>query len=201
MDTQQTPNALNQSDPATDKKVMIGCFSFLVLVAIACVVYGAILFAPSRQTIQYAKESPDWPTTTAQVTSARVEFVQGSHTGSSNSTWTPEVNYTYAVDGVDYTGNTIRYAELVFRKRGARDKSQAVIDPYSNYPTVTVSYNPEDHSISVLEPGVTFQTYLMITNSIGFMAIGLAVLGFFIWLVFPRKSDKQIKSNATGGLQ
>jgi len=190
MKNHTTSTVATNTAPAREKRVFVGCFSILVLLVIICIGFGVHLLRPSWNTIQNAQRSPDWPQTSAQVTGARVIFNDAGQASEGRSTWVPEVTYTYQVNGTAYEGDTIRFSRLVFLKRGAKDRAQDVIDPYAGFPKVTVSHDPDDPSISVLEPGVTMGTFSAITDSVGYILIGLVGVAFLSWIFFPRRADK-----------
>lgn len=173
-------------DPKKDK-LIAGCVTGgIALVGIAFLAVGVYRIVPSWETVQNARASTSWNETEAKITGARIEVIEGSAAGNTPMRHLPKVGYTYKVGGTEYTGDTIRFAELDFHRRGSRNKAQKVIDPYSNYPTVKTHYNPADPSVSVLEPGVTLATFGAITDSLLWLVIGIAILGFVVYLIWPR---------------
>jgi hypothetical protein len=92
------------------------------------------------RTIQTAKASASWPTTTGTITVS--ETVKRMFRPQ------PRVSYSYAVDGKPYTGRRISFAAAVPPK-----ETPSVLARYPVGQTVTVQYAPDKPSESVLEPG------------------------------------------------
>jgi hypothetical protein len=88
-----------------------------------------------------------WPTTQARITSSQV------NTGSSNvgRWWAPAVGYEYEISGRIYQASTIRYLMPHFYQE---EPAANVTAPYPNGRDVRISYDPDNPSQSVLEPGV-----------------------------------------------
>ncbi|MAS94062.1 MAG: hypothetical protein CMO55_12775 [Verrucomicrobiales bacterium] len=186
-DNPQTPAPAH--DPKKDKLVAGCVIGGLSLLGIAFLAVGIYRMTPSWETIQNARASTSWTETEAKITGARINVIEGSTSTGTPNRYQPTAGYTYQVDGTEYTGENIRFAELDYHNRGARNKAQKVIDPYSNYPTVKAYYNPADPSVSVLEPGVTLATFGAITDSILWLLFGIVILGFAIYLLWPQKKQ------------
>ncbi len=90
--------------------------------------------------------SPEWPKTWGNVIKS---YVIDSHSGSGHFNFFPKVFYVYSVDGVNYEGNRIFFLE---DGRGSA-WSNKKIEKYKIEQQIEVFYNPQDPSISVLEPG------------------------------------------------
>lgn len=178
-------------NPKKEKLIVFCVVGGIALLGIAFLVIGVVRIAPSRDTIQNARASTSWPRTGAKVTGARIEVIEGSVSTDTPTRHLPKVEYTYRVGEIDYTGDTIRFAELDFHRRGSRNRAQKVIDPYSNYPEVTAHYNPDAPSVSVLEPGVTLATFGALTDSLLWILFGTGILGFVGYLIWPRGETQE----------
>lgn len=185
--TEHTPTA--EPNPSSEKKIVIGVAAIVVTLISAAMGIGIYLMGPSLELINNARQSEQWPQTNAQIASARVAFLEGP-VAQGNSLWIPEVSYTYQIDGNSYQGSQIRFAHLDFRRRGARQRAQEVINPYANFPTVVVHYKPDQPEVSVLEPGLTLRSFSLITDAIGFFFIGLVLMAVAGWIFWPRKADR-----------
>ena len=92
------------------------------------------------RTIQTAKASTSWPTTTGTITTS--ETVKQMFRSQ------PRVSYDYTVDGKPYTGRRISFAAAVPPK-----ETPSVLARYPVGQGVTVQYAPDKPSESVLEAG------------------------------------------------
>lgn len=190
--TDPAPASVPPPNPKKEKLIVFCVVGGIALVGIAFLAVGIFRMSPSWETVKNARASSDWPQTEAVITGARIEVIEGSVSTDKPTRHLPKVGYTYQVEGTEYTGENIRFAELDFRHRGSRDKAQKVIDPYSNYPTVKAHFNPADPSVSVLEPGVTLATFGAITDSLLWILFGIVILGFVGYLLWP--GGKKVES-------
>ena len=120
-----------------------------------------------------AINSNDWPQVQGQVTNA--ELVQRKHTlktGKPITVYSAKVHYQYTVDGKPYTNKQLQLAD--------HDDSQkielAINKQYPSGANVTVFYNPNKPSESVLQKGLSFGhilTGIFLLISIAAMAFSL----------------------------
>ncbi len=95
----------------------------------------------------FSVASANWPRATARVVSSGV-YATGAGAG---ATFSPQVKYEFETAGKSYQSNNIRYLLRTFYNADSATEVQ------SSYPVgrmVSVAYDPEDPSRSVLEPGV-----------------------------------------------
>ena len=95
----------------------------------------------------FSVASTHWPKTTAHVVSSAV-YASGAGAG---ATFSPQVKYEFETAGKSYQFNNIRYLLRTFYNVDSATEVQA------SYPVgsiVSVAYDPQDPSRSVLEPGV-----------------------------------------------
>lgn len=101
---------------------------------------------------QVKQASPQWPTVMGQVTESRA-FARnetGDQRGTPTHEWLTEVRYDYTVDGVRYSGNTLRAFGL---HHFNEEQALAELAPFGVGKTVPVYYDPAKPSRSVLIPG------------------------------------------------
>jgi hypothetical protein len=91
--------------------------------------------------------SAHWPKATARVTSSGV-YSNGKGVGVS---WTPKVEYAYEAGGSVHHSSKIRYLMRAFYDVDSASEVQA---SYPEGRVVSVAYDPQDPSQSVLEPGL-----------------------------------------------
>ena len=120
------------------------------------------------KTIQRAKASAGWPSTTGTIVESGTKRVMFRAQ--------PRVTYSYAVDGTQHTGDRISFAAGVPPKETA-----SVLARYPAGKSVTVHYAPEKPAESVLEAGsnrnVTAQFRMLL---VCFVIVIVVNVGLFI---------------------
>ncbi len=106
----------------------------------------------------------NWITTTATIISSEVITKKNSD---SAVVYTPEICYSFKVQGEEYFSNRIRF--LSGYESNSSAKAYEVTKKYPANSQVTIYYNPLKPKDSVIEPGVK-------TENIVFLVIGLALL-------------------------
>lgn len=101
---------------------------------------------------QTKQASPHWPSVTGQITASRAvaRNETGDHRGTLTHEWLTEVRYDYTVEGVRYTGNTLR---AFGRHHFSEEQALAELAPFALGVNVLVYYDPDKPSRSVLIPG------------------------------------------------
>jgi hypothetical protein len=101
---------------------------------------------------QVKQASPSWPSVQGQilVSKARARNETGDQRGTPTHDWFTEVSYRYTVDGVAYTGNTLR---AFGRNHFSQDQAEAELAPFAVGQSVPVYYDPANPARSVLIPG------------------------------------------------
>jgi len=161
----------------TGKKInwLGSCLSTLLFLGIFLVI-GAGLSYWGWTILQNARASASWPTADGVVTHSGVSHTKDSDGGDSYS---PEITYTYTVDNVDQNNNTIKFGENSYSDSGKADRIAATYPVGKN---VAVYYDPEKPGRSVLEPGVSAGSYIVIGIGVMFIVISLttAPIIFFV---------------------
>ena len=140
--------------------------------SIFILVGGAILFFGVKSLIS-AKASESWPTTKGKIVSSSVDSKRSDNNG---TTYHAEVLYEYGVDGRIHSSN-----EVAFGGYSSSDPSHAreIVSKYPAGAEVAVHYSPTSPTKSVLETGISGQTFFLP----GFGAIFfLAGIGMFIFM-------------------
>ena len=131
-----------------------------------------VAFHVGKPILDNAKASVDWPTTPGVI--ERSEVVT-SKNNDNQTMYEPEVAYSYSVDGKDYEGNTVGFgAKFSSSSRGFADD---VVGKYPKGKDVSVHFRPEQPGDSVLEPGVTWMSYVPYAIGLLFLGIGLLFVG------------------------
>jgi hypothetical protein len=126
--------------------------------------------------LQNARASASWPTADGIVTRSQVTHSTDAEGGDS---YQPQVTYTYSANNSTYENNTIKFGENSYSSRRKADEIAA------NYPigkSVTVYYDPEKPDRSVLEPGVSAGSYIVIGIGVFFILITLITVPIIFFL-------------------
>lgn len=125
--------------------------------------------------LQTAKASASWPTAEGIVTESEVSHSTDSEGGDSYS---PEVTYRYQVGNLFYENNTIKFGENAY---SSRRRAEQIAATYPVGRGVTVYYNPDQPDRSVLEPGVSAGSYIVLAIGLLFVVVSLvaALFSFF----------------------
>lgn len=134
-------------------------------------------------TIRTAKASESWPTVSGVVKESTVVEKTRSKSSSRSSrskrlsnrketttTFQPEVCYKYMVDGETHFSSRLQAGVTV--SYGSSATAYEVANKYPKGSTVEVYYDPNSPSESVLEPGLTFSSYVPLILGCVFSFIG-----------------------------
>lgn len=152
-----------------------GCLGSIFSMGIFLLI-GVLLTIWGWTILQNARASASWPTADGLITDSRVSRSTDSDGGDSYS---PEITYSYAVNNLGYVNNTIKFGENSY---GSRSKAEKIAAGYPIGRNVTVYYDPEKPDRSVLEPGVTAGSYIVISIGVFFILITLITVPISIYL-------------------
>lgn len=165
-------------------KIILGFFGVVFLL------FGLIFFSMTISTVNKGKESENWYETTGVITSSKLEIEEETDYDPETDhpytyyTYTPKIEYNYTVNGVNYSGNKISF-EIVSATN--YDWAQNKVNLYYKGKNVTVYYNPENPSESVLEKGFPGYPLFPTVLCIIFIIIGL---GFFVYIPVSIRREK-----------
>jgi hypothetical protein len=164
-----------QTDTGQKSNWLGSCLSALLAMGIFLVI-GAGLAYWGWNILQDARASSSWPTAEGLVTNSEVSHSSDAEGG---DTYSPEVTYTYTVRDSLYENNTIKFGENAYDSRRTADRIAA---SYPSGKTVTVYYDPENPDRSVLEPGVSAGSYIVLGIGVLFILISLIIgpVSFFM---------------------
>ena len=145
---------------------------FFLAGGFASSIFGAL-------SIYRAYESRGWPGVPGVVVSSKVVRISGSRSrrsGPRRTSRAAAVEYRYVVGDQEHVGRRISFAGTP-----AGDGARDVVRRYPRGADVTVYYDPDDPSSSVLEVGmVSVAPWILIGIGLPFAFIGLAAV---IWVV------------------
>ena len=125
--------------------------------------------------LQNARASASWPTADGIVTRSEVTHSTDSDGGDSYS---PKVTYRYTVNNVSQTNTTIKFGENSY---SSRRRAETIINNYPVGKNVTVYYDPEKTDRSVLEPGVSAGSYIVIGIGVFFILLTIIITPLSFW--------------------
>ena len=138
--------------------------------AIIFIVGGWLFYNHVSQTIvDEANASKDWPTVQGIVNFSDIR----SSISDGTEMYSVDLSYAYTVQGENYTGDRISTIATSTSSFSEVDKE---LSKYPEGELVTVYYNSEAPSISMLEPGAGFFTYVITYGPLLFCLVGLLML-------------------------
>ncbi len=140
-----------------------------MLGGIIAICIGAFALYALKGTREQRAEMRSWPSAQGQITERSLEH----RTGAQGAGWvyTPAFRYTYAVDGVEYDGDTRKLAwKSGFSRRRAKRKLREVPDD------VPVLYDPADPATSALQPPGHGDLWFWGAFGVALIALGIYLL-------------------------
>jgi hypothetical protein len=134
-----------------------------------------------------ASDSAAWPTVAGTVTHSEVTRHTSTSKGRTRTSYNARIEFDYEIDGVTYRGDRLTFKVTSSSQSGA----QETVDRHPVGSTVTVSYDPDDRTRAVLEPGWDWSNAIPV--GVGLFAIAFAA--FVRWLVVRavRKAVQRMK--------
>ena len=124
-------------------------------------------------TLQNAQTSESWPTTVGQVLSSNVR----TDNDDDGTSYFGDVTFSYVVDDLLYSSDNVSFGQY---GSGNRSHAQGIVDRYPEGSRVTVYYDPADAETAVLEPGVTWSSYMLVGMGALFTCLPLLFLPFIL---------------------
>jgi hypothetical protein len=145
-----------------------------IIVGGGCFVIGLIVSGWALSAYMDRHKAQKWNLVTAEITSSKVISWKSSK---GSTAFRPCINYQYAVNGVSYIGETVRFGPEAVNRDEAEEAVRKFFVGYK--PIVYV--NPDNASESVLDrDSVTGAVIWQLSVGIGFTVIGL-FLAVVLW--------------------
>jgi len=166
-----------------------GCFGvFLILFFVAWYIVLAFIFEEASD----GRDAVNWPTTSGQVVETKVtshtstSSSGSSRTRSSTTSYRPWVlyRYRYSVGGLELDNHKVQ----IMTSYETRSEAMLVTDEYPVGSTVSVYYKPTDPDTSVLVPGISDET-LLILNIFTYVPVILFAILVMFWAIKRAKSS------------
>ncbi len=152
----------------------IGCDAIIrLLFSLVFLLVAAGMLWWGVDTVRNASISKDWPAVPGTITASQVRI----STDEDGTTYFADVTYKYVVNDRWYTAATVHFGEY---GSGSRSRADKIVARYPPGSQVTVYYNPDKSGTAVLEPGVSWSSYLGIFMSLAFFIVPVAMLLSFI---------------------
>ena len=147
---------------------MIG---YIIVVVISCVVLIKIV-----RDIMNGLNSRNWPITTGTIIQSGIHTRQKTdEDGFTSTTYGATVVYTFNISGKEFKETRRSFSGV--RTSSVRQAEQ-ILARYPQGSSVTIYYHPDNPSLCVLEPGVSWLTYAGMIILLGLLVFGiLGVLG------------------------
>mgnify|MGYP001039386955 CR=1 FL=1 len=149
---------------------MIGYIIILVIGVVLLVVFG-------RNVIR-GRASQNWPTVPGTVLYTGMETYESTDDdGSITTTYGATIQYNYAVAGQSLEGNRRTFTDV---RTSSRRRAEQILAKYPQGSAISVYYDPENPTESVLETGVSWSAYALLALAAIMIVAGVAgVLGLF----------------------
>jgi len=128
--------------------------------------FGCICLTIGIRDFRRAYDSTSWPTVPGTIQQAEVD----RHVDFDGPSYRADIAYAYNVAGREHIGNRVAYGDYGFILPGHARK---IVARYPAGMQVTVHYQPDAPDLAVLEPGITWSTYLLPLSAILMLIFGL----------------------------
>lgn len=145
--------------------VMTFCAAFSLI--------GLMMMMQGGERIREARQVEGWRMVSGVIESSDLLPVPGSQ----GSQWRPRVTYSYAVDGRMVVSTRLSLGTARFD--ATRERAFAYLEPYPVGRIVTVYYNPDEITQSVLETATPASAYFNLLSGCALALIGPALLVMF----------------------
>jgi hypothetical protein len=128
------------------------------------------LFVIGRN-ILHGLNSRNWPITEGRVVHSGVQAHQSmDDEGDISTTYGASIEYAFNVSGQETQGTRRSFTEM--RTNSAR-RAEQILARYPQGSSVTVYHHPDKPSLSVLEPGVKWWSYVLMIIVFGLLVFGV----------------------------
>ncbi len=147
----------------------VGCIGLLFF-SVSFLVAGGAISWWGWGILQNARQSESWPTTSGQII---YSDVRESRDNEGTTSYYADIEFTYVVGDQRYTADKVSFGEY---GSGTRRHAADIVARYPQGMAVTVYYDPTAPETAVLEPGVTWSSYLVLIIGMTFVCFSLIML-------------------------
>jgi hypothetical protein len=174
----------------------IGCMDnsiikyFIGLFGVLFILFGFITITFYNANIEKGKESEAWYEAIGTITSSYLKTdISYDPDDYPITTYSPNIEYLYNVDGVNYTGIRVTYKIV---STTDLQWAEGKVNEYFVGKTVSVYYNPNNPSESVLEKGYSTPPFFLTMMGYIFIFIGTICIFVMIVLFIKYRSSGKI---------
>ncbi len=156
-------------------------FHLLKILIIIFFLIGLAITMWQLNVLKDSFESKNWPIVEGRVVSSEVKTFEDKRRDSQGHEkivfiYGAEISYEYFVDKIKYSSNKISFGDY---KSESENRAKEIVDKYPVEKQIKVHYNPENHSLSVIESGASWNTYFILAIGLFFSFFGfLYVAGY-----------------------
>lgn len=171
------------------KKMPLAAKMILGFVFVAFMGSGGRLMFLAFDGMREAGESAAWPRAEGKVIRSEMNVStrsdeSGRRTRSGTKFYEASIEYEFEANGMTYRGSRIAAVKDMNAKQS---RAQATLDKYPLARRVMVSYQPDDPSVCVLEPGSWGGALVQLGLGVFFVLVPL-VLAFTLWRLSSKNS-------------
>lgn len=148
----------------------MGCLGTMIFLLIFVGV-GIGLSIWGWSVLQDARVSESWPATDGEILSSTIRV----DTDEDGTSYFGDVTFRYFVDDVAYTSDNVSFGQY---GSSDRDHAEEIVARYPAGSGATVHYDPAEPETAVLEPGVTWSSYMLLGMGVLFICIPVIIMPF-----------------------
>ncbi|MEM7332070.1 MAG: DUF3592 domain-containing protein [Chloroflexota bacterium] len=146
-------------------------FSFQNLFWGVWIAIGVGYFVNGVMTLRNARQSNGWPSAKGEITNSSIR----TESTDDGLTYHADVEYRFVANDRWYEANIVKFGES---GHASRTDAAEILARYPVGDEVNVFYDPEMPETAVLEPGVTFDSYLFLLIGLSILLLVVLVNGF-----------------------
>ncbi|UIE37053.1 DUF3592 domain-containing protein [Leptodesmis sichuanensis] len=148
---------------------------------------GGFIIPNGYQELQKAQDSPRWSTTEGIIISSEI---QEHKKDEDSTTYFANVHYKYTVGEKPYTSDQVSFGQY---GSGDPEHARSIVSRYPAGQKVIVHFNPTHPDQSVLEPGATWSSYMVLGFGMIFFGIG-AITVVSMGVIVPKLQQKRTEA-------
>lgn len=146
-----------------------------MVVGIIFIIIGVAILISGLLGYRKAKASANWPEVQGKIEASEVKLIPPNWWDQVKvSVYSPQITYSYVVNGIEYHSNQISIARL---DTAIKDGAQKMVEKYPVGSSVAVRYDPQKPGFAFLESG---ESGLMLPLLIGSVVLIIGVIGLFL---------------------
>jgi len=138
---------------------------------IIAIILGSVGLIILGRSIVNGLSSRNWLTTEGEITGSSIEAHQSmDDDGDVRTTYGASIQYTYNVSGQEIQGTRRSFSDV---RTNSRRRAEQILARYPQRSSVTVYHHPDKPSLSVLETGVHWFSYVGAVLLLGLLVFGI----------------------------